>query len=132
MVEKHLTTELIQEGAKLVQGLDDAGLAPDAAFWLYSPERLAWRLVIAQVRVGPDGPRAVYRVVQKTLHSLRHEVTHLDLGDVAVAKPDAPIVGLLSKAVSTGPGISGIRFAGNMINGTLIEDSYIYRLKGAA
>lgn len=132
MVENHLTPELIQEGAKLVQGLDDAGFAPDAALWFYFPDLSVWRLVITQVKVGPGGPRDVYRVVQKTLQGLKGEVTHLDLDDVAVAKPEAPIIALLSKAVRTGQGANGIRFARNAIHGTRVEDAYIYRLKGAA
>ena len=41
--------------------------------------------------------------------------------------PDAPVVALLRTAIRTGPGISGIRFKNNVIDGTLIEDAYIYR-----
>jgi hypothetical protein len=132
MVEKHLTPELILEGSKLLQGLDDAGVAPDSALWLYSSDASAWKLLISHVKVGIEGPRDVYRAVQKALHRLRNEVTHLDLDDVTVAKSNAPMIALLSKAVSTGPGISGIRLARNVVDGTLIEDAYIYRLKGAA
>lgn len=128
MVETQLTPELIQEGATLVEGLDNAGISPDAALWLYFPEISAWKLLLAQTNVGPEGPREAYRAVQKALQSLRNQVTHLSLEDVAVAKPDAPLIKLLSQAVVTGPGISGIRFTRNVINGVPIEDAYIYRL----
>ena len=132
MVETRLTQELIKEGAKLVERLDRTGASPDAAFWLYFPEIGAWKLLLAETKVGARGPREVYKQIQKALQRLRTEVTHLSLENVAVAKPDAPIVALLSSAISTGPGIGGIRFTRNVINGVPIEDAYIYRLKRPA
>jgi hypothetical protein len=50
MVETGLTRELIDAGAKLVEKLDERGLAPDAAFWLYSPEEEAWKLLLVEVK----------------------------------------------------------------------------------
>ena len=132
MVETQLTPALIQEGAALVEGLDKAGVSPDAALWLYFPDIQAWKLLLAEVKVGPEGPREVYRSVQKTLQALRNQVTHLSLEDVVLAKPDEPLIKLLAQAIATGPGINGIRFTRNVVNGTLIEDAYIYRLKRPA
>lgn len=127
MVETPLTKELIEAGAKLVRKLDERGLAPDAAFWLYFPELQAWKLVLAEVKVAQLGPRKVYREVQETLTGTP-ELHELTLDDVSIAKPDAPMVALLRTAIHTGPGISGIRFKNNVINGHMIEDAYIYRL----
>lgn len=132
MVETQLTPDLIREGAALVEGLDKAGVSPDAALWFYFPDISAWRLLLAEVKVGPEGPRGVYRAVQKTLQALRNQIAHLSLEDVVVAKPDAPIIKLLAQAITTDPGINGIRFTQNVINGTLIEDAFIYRLKRPA
>jgi hypothetical protein len=132
MVETQLTPELIQEGAALVEALDQAGVSPDAALWFYFPDIAAWKLLLAEVKVGSEGPREVYRSIQKTLQSLWNQMAHLSLEDVALLKPDAPLVKLLAQAIATGPGVSGIRFTRNVVNGTLIEDAYIYRLKKAA
>jgi len=49
-------------------------------------------------------------------------------GDITVVKDNDPLVVLLRKAISTGLGISGVRFTNNSINGTFIDDAYIYRL----
>ena len=59
---------------------------------------------------------------------MRGELAELSLDDLALAKPDAPLVTLLRNAVRTGSGIHGIRFSNNVMNGTVIEDAYIYRL----
>lgn len=132
MVETRLTQDLIREGARLVEKLDQSGVSPDAAFWFYFPDIAGWKLFLAETKVAASGPREVYKQIQKTLHAIRSEITHLSLEDVAVAKADAPLVALLSSAIATGPGISGIRFSRNAINGVPTEDAYIYRLKRPA
>ena len=132
MVATQLTPELIQEGAVLIEALDKAGVAPEAALWFYFPDISAWKLILAEVKVGPEGPREVYRAIQKALLGLRNRIAHLSLQDIAVAKPDAPLIQVLTKTIATGPGINGIRFTRNVIDGTPIEDAYIYRLKKAA
>jgi hypothetical protein len=128
MVETQLTPELIAEGAALVKKLDETGTSPDAALWFYFPDVGTWKLLLAEVKLGPTGPRDAYRTIQKTLQLLGNTVTHISLSDVAVAKPDAPIIRVLRRAIATGPGISGIRFTRNVIDGLMIEDAYIYRL----
>lgn len=132
MVEKNLTSELIREGARVLKGLDDAGVPPDAALWFYFPDASVWRFVVAHRKVGADGPRALYRAVQKTLQKLRDEVTHMGLHDVTVANTGGPLITDLSKTVATGAGPNGVRLTRNVVNGTFVEDAYIYRLKRAA
>ena len=126
MVEANLTKELIDTGPKLVQKLDKRGLAPDAAFWLYSPDEQTWKLVLVEVKLAKKGPRAAYAEIQKILESER-EFGNLRLDDLVLEKPDARIVELIRKAMRTGSGITGIRFKNNVIDGTLIDDAYIYR-----
>lgn len=119
---------MIDIGGILVRKLDDHGIRPDAAFWLYSPELQQWKLVIADSEVGTLGPKKIYRQIQKILSEYADEIPGISLDDVSLIKPDASIIVLLRVAIRTGPGISGIRFKNNVINGTLIEDAYIYRL----
>lgn len=128
MVEAALTPRLIQEGAELLQALDAAGLSPDAAFWFYFSDINAWKLVLAEVKVGQDGPREVYKRIQRALGARSDKIKTLSLDDVAVAKPDDPVVSVIKRAVRTGPETAGMRFSQNVIDGVLIEDAYIYRL----
>jgi len=128
MVGAALTPQLIAEGTELLQALDEARLTPDAAFWFYFPDINAWKLVLAEMRVGPSGPREVYKQVQRTLDALSNSIEAISLADVVVAKPDAPVVSVLKKALRVEPGARGIRFSQNVIDGVLIEDAYVYRL----
>ena len=128
MVEAHLTKEMIDAGAALVRELDERGIQPDAALWLYFPDLQTWKLVIAQVKVGSEGPKQLYRQIQELMGELSQQMHEISLDDVTLSKPDAPIISLLRMAIHTGPGVSGIRFKDNVINGTVIEDAFIYRL----
>jgi hypothetical protein len=128
MVETHLTKEMVDIGAAFVRKLDEHGLRPDAALWLYFPEEQQWKLIIAEGKVGTEGPKKVYQKMQQILADFPDDISGLSLDDVALSRPDAPTIALLRVAIRTGPGISGIRFKNNVINGTLVEDAYIYRL----
>jgi hypothetical protein len=85
-------------------------------------------LVIAEAKLVNKGPRWIYSRIRDTISESREELPELSLDIVSVAKPDAPIVSLLMAVINTGPGIAGIRFTNNVINGTVVEDAYIYRL----
>jgi hypothetical protein len=126
MVEANLTKELIDAGAKLVEKLDERGVAPDTAFWLYSPEEQTWKLVLVEIKLAKKGPRAAYAEIQKILESEK-DLGNLRLDDLVLEKPDARIVELIRKATRTGPRVTGIRFRNNVVDGTLIDDAYIYR-----
>jgi hypothetical protein len=52
----------------------------------------------------------------------------LGLEDIRLTTPDDNIVKLLRQPLRTGQGVSGNRFKGNVIDGILIEDAYIYRV----
>ena len=127
MIEANLTKELIDAGASLVKKLDERGLAPDMAFWLYSSEEQTWKLLLVEVKLAKKGPKAAYSEVQKILAKYAQELGNLKLDDLVLEKPDARIVELIRKAVRTGPAVSGIRFKNNVVDGTLIDDAYIYR-----
>ena len=128
MVEAELSKRLIDAGAELIQSLDNKGLRPDAAFWLYSSEAQSWRLFLAEAKVGKAGPKNVYRQIQRIMKELPDDSQVLSLSDVGLLRSDAPFIQLLRTAISTGSGISGIRFTNNVVNGNLIEDAYIYRV----
>jgi len=128
MVAMNLTKEMIEAGAALVQKLDSSGFQPDAAFWFYFPDVQRWKLVLAELKLGDQGPRQIYKKIQEVLSSEQTDLHEISLGDVTLAKPDAPIVALMRDAIRTGQGTSGIRLSNNVINGTVIDDAYIYRL----
>jgi hypothetical protein len=128
LVGEQLTPDMIKSGALLIAALDKLNLLVKGAFWLQLPDQRVWRLVIASPEVRVAGPRAVYRKIRAALGRLPGEVAAVGTKDISVVDEKAPLFQLLRSAVSTGPGISGVRFTRNVINGQLIEDAYLYRL----
>jgi len=128
MVETILTKDMIEIGKVFVRKLDENKLMPVAALWFYFTKEEQWKLIIVEYDVATLGPKEIYRKIQQILVESRDELSGLSLDDVALDKPDAPIISLLRVAIKTGPEISGIRFKNNVINGTLIQDAYIYRM----
>jgi len=128
LVTDQLTPEMIQSGAGLVAALDKLGVIVKGAFWLLLPSRRLWQLVIASPEVRTVGPKAVYRKVAAANKRVPINVHPVATKDVAVVDDTVPLYQLLRSAVGTGPGISGIRFSQNVINGHAIEDAYLYRM----
>jgi hypothetical protein len=128
MVDPDITQQMIGSGAELVRKLDASGLDPEAAFWMYYPDIKAWKLSIFISKVAMLGPKDVYAQIQKIIKKYPQEIT-LSLEDVALIRLGSPLLALLRIAIKIGPGIGPVRFKKNVINGTLIEDAYIYRMK---
>ncbi|MGB3777974.1 MAG: hypothetical protein WA960_06420 [Tunicatimonas sp.] len=116
----------IEEGKKLLELLDQSDLKIVSAFWYYRSESEVYRLVIVTPFFEKYGPRRTYEEIQRVLRGNPEIAISLD--EVSAMGPNDKLNKLLRLAISTGPGISGIRFTGNVINGTYIEDAYLYRV----
>lgn len=128
LVGEQLTPEMIRSGEVLVAELDKRDLSVRGAFWLLLADQDVWRLVIASPEVRHSGPKAVYRKIRAALGKLPSGVTRVETKDVSVVDERSPLYLQLRSAISTGPGLSGIRFSRNVINGQMIEDAYLYRI----
>ncbi len=127
-VKPDLTAAMINAGRQLLELMDRETFRVPACFWFYFPESDRWRFVVASPEVRVRGPHAAYRKVEAIARRVPSAGDVFAPGDLTVLKDNDPLVILLRKAISTGPGISGIRFTNNAINGTVINDAYIYRL----
>lgn len=127
MVKQSLTPQMIEAGAELTRRLDKAYKVV-ASLWLFLPDANSWRLVLAISEHDSLGPKKLYTKIHSILSAAMEPSIELELNDVSVVPPNHPLIGLLRVAIGTGPGISGIRFSGNTINGQYVEDAYIYRI----
>ena len=117
----------IQEGKRLIEALDKTDFEVEAALWFYLTDSDEWRLLIASPFAEKNGPKKAYSFIQSILAQLPPP-SGISLKDISVLSPKDHLISLLRIAILTGPGISGIRFTRNVINNTLIEDAYIYRI----
>ncbi len=117
----------IQEGKDLIEALDKTEFKVDASLWFYSSDSDEWRLLIASPFVEENGPRKSYGFIRSVL-AQPSPPSGISLKNVSVLSPKNQLIKLLKTEISTGPDIAGIRFTRNVINNTLIEDAYIYRI----
>ncbi len=128
VVKEALTEEMISAGAELVRRLDQARLGVSGALWLYETESNDWRLLIVTPQVHSKGLKAIYTEIQTVIRALPDDQRKISLKDITVVDVGDSLVSSLRQAIQTGNEVSRIRFSQNIINGTLIEDSLIYRL----
>ena len=128
LVKESLSEQMIFAGSDLIRRLDEAGLKVSGALWFYETDSNDWRLIIVSPDVRAKGVKTVYEEVQSVVRATPDDQSTISLKDISVVDSDDPLISLLKVAIKTDNGISRMRFSRNMINGTLIEDSYIYRL----
>jgi hypothetical protein len=127
VVKEALSEQMMSSGAELIRRLDEAGFVVSAALWFYDSEANDWRFIIATPDLHRVGVRAAYKEVHLVVAAMPKERS-IPLKSISVVDPANPTISVLRVALKTGTDIAGIRFSRNMINGTFIEDSYIYRL----
>ena len=132
MAAATLVDQDIRDGEALVRKLDRDRFPVTAAFWYRDTEDEKWRLIIESAVVGAHGPLEAYRRLGKSMKRIKKAGRNgfdLDSFRVQLVAVKEMLPSLLRRAVKTGHGIAGIRFAGNVIGGNLVGDAYIYRLE---
>ena len=126
MAKTTLVEKDIEEGRKLLQTLDAAGIPVVAAYWLYELEWNRWRLVFATPLVETTGSTPIYRRIREMLESG---------AEGAGAFEDLAIVSLRDR-VASGlhriPGSDGVpefRLTDGVVNGLSVDDAYVYRTR---
>nr|QNO46795.1 hypothetical protein DEIDBPHB_00044 [Methanosarcinales archaeon ANME-2c ERB4] len=117
----------LQEGKDLIEALDETEFEVDASLWFYSSDSDEWRLLIASPFVEENGPRKSYGFIRSVL-TRPSPPSGISLKNISVLSPKHHLIKLLKTTIHTGPDMAGIRFTRNVINNTLIEDAYIYRI----
>ena len=119
-----------EAGREAVEAFDRAHLKVNAALWLYLSESQVWRLVIAAPLYDSGGPKEAYTRVSEILTEASLS-ERLPLSRISIVSPQHPLISLFRGNLKV-PGIGGVRFMRNVLNGTLIEDAYIYRMDPGA
>ncbi len=70
----------------------------------------------------------MYRKIREVLGRLPEGVAAVGTKDISAVDEKDPLFLRLRSAISTGPEVGGIRFSRNVVNGQLIENSYVYRV----
>ncbi len=129
MVKTSLVETDIADGRKLIEALNqlNSHFQVQAAFWLYRPEAMEWRLMIATPLIDQRGPFTAYADVQGSLRTISPPLS-VSMQDISVVSPNDKLVKVVRKAVHIPPRAPGVRFGRSRIDDTYIEDAYLYRV----
>src|SRR5438034_1015674 len=86
MYKTVLVEKLIEDGARLLKGLDDRGVPVRAAAWFYDAERMTWQLVIVTSVASNPGPLEAYLQIQLAMTDLD---LSFSLDDIIVMSPQS-------------------------------------------
>jgi hypothetical protein len=127
LVRSDLTPRLIGAGRSLVAGLDQKGLAFEAAFWLLDEESGIWHLVLSSEAVKMDGSRALYSQVHKVLLNLGLQAD-IWIGMISIVGDRTPIVKSLRDVLGVAPSVDGTRLDDAFVGRTRLPGCLLYRL----
>jgi len=123
-----LVENAINEGKIIVENLDREGLFFPIAMWSFMPNNNEWRLILGKEDVNDVGAREYYKKIQKVLKKMTPK-PDITISDISLFSTQNEMAKLIKVALRPGRGISGRRFTGNVINGHLLPDAYIYRVE---
>ena len=129
MVKTSLVETDIVDGRRLVAALNqiNSHFKVHAAFWLYRPEVLEWRFMIATPLVDQRGPFSTYADLQGILRTIAPPLS-ISMQDISVVSPNDKLVKVLKRAAQIPPGALGVRFGRSRLEDTYVEDAYVYRV----
>lgn len=119
----------ISDGERLIKKLDKSRFKVNSALWFYVSELSEWKLILASDYVDKRGQKEAYIIIQKKLETIKPPVG-IFLSNISVIGANYGIVGLLKRFIApkSTEGFFNMRITGIVLNGTIIEDAFIYRL----
>ena len=119
----------LQEGQRLIDALNLAGLATDSALWIYSSDSASWRLMLTSEICDREGTLKAYREILTVFRDVQPELKIDWTSLIAVSPHHELIEGLRQSQMLWNLNLSGRRLTNNMVNMMLVEDGYIYQIK---
>ena len=117
----------IENGQRVIDALERAGIAPSVALWAVLPEYEDWRLVIASKYLNPlsisDGYGKINSAMQQAGMSFSNQPT------IALRDINEPFIQALQNTFERSSDTYGMRLGGQKFGNQYIEDAFVYRIR---
>ena len=117
----------IENGQRVIDTLERAGIAPSVALWAVLPEYEDWRLVIASKYLNPlsisDGYGKINSAMQQEGISFSNQPT------IALRDINEPFIQALQNTFARSSDTYGMRLGGQKFGNQYIEDAFVYRIR---
>ncbi len=125
MYQEILVEKRIEDGRRLIEALDAAGLKPRAALWYHSSETDRWRLAISLPMVDEAGPLKTYEKIRSILLKLKPP-PQVTLSNITVQSRASVLIGIIKATLRDRS--EGFKYIGKSVDYSLIDEAYIYRI----
>ncbi len=127
MVITYLTSELIAEGARLLEALDARGIEVDAAMWYWLKDYGKWWLLLSLPRAA--GALQGYASIRTTFDAL--PPGDLTADDVSIGPVAQDVIRDVRAELRVKEGDRPVRLQGTVSHGRWIADALVYRMRPA-
>ena len=110
-------------GSTLLEALDEQGVAPEVAMWLWSREQERWWYVLAGGDLDGLSQKAAFEAVHTALVELDFAIA---IDEIAIFRTSDPTIQAMSVFVVDG---GPVRMSGNVVNGVALPPAVVYRLR---
>jgi hypothetical protein len=123
MYKTILVEQLIEDGARLLKGLDERDVPVRAAAWFYDPEKMVWKLVIVTPVASDPGPLEAYMRIQPAMTGIG---LSFSLDDIIVMSPNSRKFAEFKRTIE-GAAPSAVLRPKDSPGGVVFDDAYVYR-----
>ncbi len=129
MATATLVNQEIEEGKRLIDALNAAGLSVDSSLWIYSSERETWQLMLTSPLCDQKGTLHTYKEIMTVFRQVEPELKMDWTGLVAVS-PNPELIKALRQLQKEGDfNLSGRRMTNNLLSNRMwVDDAYIYQI----
>ena len=117
----------IENGEKVVEALDKAGMTPNVALWAKLPDYEDWRLVIASDRLDQSSPFAAYSEINAAIDKAGIPIHRQPT--IFMRPMNDPMIQDLRSTFASTSDTHGMRLGRQMFGDKYFEDAVVYRIR---
>jgi hypothetical protein len=116
----------VENGAKILQILDDAGLQTKVALWAFLGEYDEWRLVLSSRKFDDGSLRDAYGLLHQALDAVGFPLELTPT--VVILRTSDPFIKALRKIFGKTKSVEGMRLGGQTLGNRFLDDAYVYSI----
>ena len=117
----------IENGQRVIDAMEKAGITPSVALWAVLPEYEDWRLILASKYLNPlsinDGYGKINSAMQHAGISFSSQPA------IALRGINDPFIRALQSVFSQASDTYGMRLGGQKFGNQYVEDAFVYRIR---
>lgn len=127
MDQSALVSLELEQGTKIIEALDKAGLAVDVALWAFLDEYRDWRIIVSSRELDRIGPSGQYHAFIKALQAAG--LPYWAMPPVLILPMTDRSIKDVRRLFGKTKNVEGMRLGGHSIGDRFLIDGYAYRIK---